>query len=121
MIYLSETYLNYNTLLNNNNLQYKLIRVDYPSNKKRVNICIYHKDFLPIKVNDVSYLKKCLNFNLSENGKQCNTTLIYYSPSQSSEELGIFLSNFELLLDYIGSRKPFVSIIVSDFNEMSKN
>ena len=50
-----------------------------------------------------------------------NITLIYRSPRQSSEEFDTFLSNFELLLDYIANRNPFVSIIVSDFNAKSNN
>ena len=95
---------------------YELIRVDHPSSQKRGGICIYHKDFLPIKVSNVSCLKDFLNFSLSAHGKQCNITLIYRSPSQSSEEFDTFLSNFELLLDYIANRNPFVSIIIGDFN-----
>ena len=62
---------------------------------------------------------ECLNFSLSVHGKQCNITLIYRSPSQSSEEFDIFLSNFELLLDYITNRNPFVSIM--HFNARSNN
>ena len=88
-ICLSETYLNHDTLSDNDNLWipgYELIRVDHSSNQKRGGICIYHKDFLPIKVNNRSCLKEFLNFNLCVYGKQYNITLIYRSPSQSSEE-----------------------------------
>ena len=119
IICLSETCLNHDTLSGNDNLKipgYELIRVNQPSNQKRGGICIYHKDFFPIKVNNVSCLKECLNFSLSVHGRQCNITLIYCSPSQSSEEFDTFLSNFELLLDYIANRNPFVSIIIGDFN-----
>ena len=122
IICLSETYPNHDTLSDNDNLKipgYKLIRVDHPSNQKRGGICIYHLDFLPIKVNNVSCLKECLNFSLSVYGKQCNITLIYRSPSQSSEEFVTFLSNFELLLDYITNCNPFVSMIIGDFNARS--
>ena len=124
IICLSETYLNHDTLSENDNLKipgYALIRVDHPSNQKRGGICIYHKDFLSIKVNNVSCLKEYLNFGLSVYGKQCNITLIYHSASQSSEEFDTFLSNFELLLNYIPNRNPFVSIIIGDFNARSKN
>ena len=100
---------------------YELIRVDHPSNQKRGGVCVYHEDFIPIKVNNVSCLKECLNFSLIVYGKQCNITLIYRSPSQSSEEFDTFLSNFELLLDYIANRNPFVSIIIGDFNARSNN
>ena len=100
---------------------YELSRVDHPSNQKRGGICVYHKDFLPLKVNNISCLKKCLNFNLSVYGKQCNITLIYHSPHQSSGEFHISLSNFEFLLDYIANRNPFISIIIGDFNSRSNS
>ena len=102
IICLSETYLNHDTLCDNDNLGipgYELLRADHLSNQTQGVICIYHKDFVSIKVNNISCLKECLNFNLSVYGKQCNITLIYRSPSQSSEEFDTFLSNFELLLD----------------------
>ena len=72
IICLSETYLNHYTLSNNDTLQipgYKIIRVDHPSNQKRGGICIYHKDFIQIKLNNVCCLKQCLNFSLSVYGK----------------------------------------------------
>ena len=57
--------------------------------------------------------------NRSVDKKQCNITLIYCSPSQSLEKFDTFLSNFELLLDYIANRNPFVSIIIGDLNARS--
>ena len=97
----SETYLYYVTLSGNYNLRipgYELIGVDHPSNQRRGGIYIYHKEFLPIEVNNISCLKEYLNFNLSAYGKQCKITLIYRAPSQSSEEFDTFLSSFKLLL-----------------------
>ena len=117
-------YLNHDILFHDGNLRipgYKLIRVDNPLDQKRGGICIYHKDFLPVKVNNESNLKECLNFNLSVNRKQYNIILIYGSPSQSSEEFHTFLTNFELLLDNIANRSPFLSIIIDDCNGRSKN
>ena len=114
--------ISHDTLSDNDNLwipSYELIRVDHQSNKKRGGICIYHKDFLPVKVNNVSCLKECLNFNLSVHGKQCDITLIYRSLSQSSKEFYTFLSNFKLLLDSVANRNPFVSIIIGDLNARS--
>ena len=65
-------------------------------------------------------MKECLNLNLTLNGKQCNITLIYTSPSQSSEGFQTFLTNFELLLDNVANRNPFISIIIGNFNATSK-
>ena len=123
IICLSETYLNHDTLFDDENLRipgYELIRFDYPRIKKRRGIYIYHKDFLPIKVNNVKYSKTCLNSNLSVSGKQCNITLIYHSPSQSSD-FHTFLISFALLLDNVANGNQFVNIIIGDFNSMSRN
>ena len=60
-------------------------------------------------------------FQSSIYGKQCNITLIYRSPSQSSEDFDKFLSNFEFLLDYIANRNRLVSLIIGDCNARSNN
>ena len=60
IIRLSETYLNHDTLSDIYNLKipgYELVRVDHSSDQKRDGICIYHKDFRAIKVNNISCLK----------------------------------------------------------------
>ena len=66
-------------------------------------------------------MKECLNFSLSVYGKQCNITLIYRSPSQSSGDFDTFSWNSELLLVYIANRNSFVSITTGDFNKRSNN
>ena len=112
MVCLSETYLNHNTFFDDSNLQipgYELIRVDQPSYQKRGGNLLYNR-------NNISYLKECLNFNLSVNRKQCNITLIYRSPSQPSDEFHTLLTKFELLLDNIENLNLFVTIIFDNFN-----
>ena len=66
-------------------------------------------------------MKECLNFSLSVYGKQCNITLIYRSPSQSSGDFDTFSWNSELLLVYIANRNSFVSITTGDFNKRPNN
>ena len=76
---LSETHLNHDALSDNDNLKipcYELIRFDHPAIQKRGGTCLYHKDFLPIKVNNISCLKELLNFSLSLYGEQSYITLI---------------------------------------------
>ena len=54
IICLSETYLD--SSIDDESLEisgYYLIRSDHPSNKKRGGICIYYKNFLPLKVTGV--------------------------------------------------------------------
>ena len=57
IICLSETYIDYR--IDDENLEisgYYLIRSDHPSNVKCGGICIYYKNFLPLKVTDVRLL-----------------------------------------------------------------
>ena len=42
-------------------------------------------------------------------------------PSQSYSEFCLFLSNFEKLLSNINKRKPFLSVIIGDFNARSSS
>ena len=65
IICLSETYLD--SSIDDVSLEisgYYLIRSDHPSNKKRGGICIYYKNFLPLKVSDVRLLEECIDFDL---------------------------------------------------------
>ena len=52
-ICLSETYLDSSRTLNDNALQiegYNLVRADHPNDVKRVGVCIYYRESLPVKV-----------------------------------------------------------------------
>ena len=64
IICLSETYLDSTVPLDDENLVisgYNLIRSDHPSNTKHGGVCLYSKDYLPLWVLNISYLKECLN------------------------------------------------------------
>ena len=61
IICLSETYLD--SSIGDESLEisgYYLIRSDHPTNKKRGGICIYYKNFLPVKVTGVHLLEECI-------------------------------------------------------------
>ena len=65
IICLSETYLYSSTDYESLEISgYYLIRSDHPSNKKRGGICIYCKNFFPLKVTGVRLLEDCITFNL---------------------------------------------------------
>ena len=113
IICLLETYLKHDTLFYDGNLwipEYKLTMM-----------MIMTIIFSPRKIINVSYLKDYLNFSLSVNGRHCDITLIYHSPSQFSDEFHKCLTSFELLLDNIANRNPLGSIIIGDFMARSKN
>ena len=81
IICLSETYLDSTVPLDDVNLVisgYNLIRSDHPSNTKRGGVCLYYKNYLPLRVLNISYLKECLNFELKIGDKFC-----YFIPQAS--------------------------------------
>ena len=61
---------------------YYLISSVHLSNKKRGGICIYYKNFFPLKVTGV----RLLPFDLIISNKLCSFVALYRSPSQSQKD-----------------------------------
>ena len=95
---------------------YYLIRSDHPSNKKRGGICIYYKNFLPLKVTGVRLLEECIAFDLIISNKLCSFVALYRSPSQSQDDFATFSDNFEMTLDLVSKKNPFLIVVLGDFN-----
>ena len=90
---------------------YKLIRADHPDNIKRGGVCIYYKDFLPVRVIITPYFKEALLLEISYSNKKVMVSVIYRSPSQTNDEFDSFLSNLQLLLNDINYKKPSLSVV----------
>ena len=93
-ICLSETYLDSNTPLDDENLEisgFTLVCSDYPSNTKRGGVSLYCKNNLPVRVVNIGYLNECLTLELKVGDKMCNFVVLYRSPSQSQDEFETFL------------------------------
>ena len=102
IICVSETHLDSSTSSDDDNLAisgYNLIRSDHPSNNKRGGVCIYYKNFLPLRVLSIPYLRECINFELNIGGKICNFICLYRSPSQTQDKFEKFIDNLELNLE----------------------
>ena len=124
IICLSETYLDSTVPLDDVNLVisgYNLIRSDHPSNTKRGGVCLYYKNYLPLRVLNISYLKECLNFELKIGDKSCNFIALYRSPSQSQDDFETFSDNFEMTLETLAQKGSFLTTIIGDFNAKSCN
>ena len=124
IICLSETYLDSTVPLDDANLvmsRYNFIRSDHPSNTKRGGACLYYKNYLPLRVLNISYLKECLNFELKIGDKSCNFTALYRSPSQSQDDFETFSDNFEMTLETLAQKDSFLTTIIGDFNAKSCN
>ena len=82
IICLSETYLD--SSMDNESLEisgHYLICYDHPSNQRRGGICIYYKNFLPLKVSGVRLLEECIDFDLIIINKLCSFVAVCISPS----------------------------------------
>ena len=124
IICLSETYFDSSTSSDDDNLAisgYNLIRSDHPSNNKRGGVCIYYKNFLPLRVLGIQYLQECINFELNIGGKICNFISLYRSPSQTQDEFEKFIDNLELNLETLCQNNPFLIVLIGDLNAKSKN
>ena len=93
IICISESYLNSDTLSNDNNLNipgYNMSRADHASGNRRGGGCIYYKESLPIKMLNINYLQECICFDLKIGSKVCTIVSLYRSPSQSVMNLITF-------------------------------
>ena len=97
-----------------------LIRFDHQFNTKRWGVCLYHKNYLPLIVLSISYLKECLNFELKIGDKPCNFIALYMSPSQSQDDFETS-DNFELTLETLAQKSSFLTTIIGDSNAKSSN
>ena len=99
---------------------YNLVRSDHPANTKRGGVCLYYKTCLPLRVLDIQYLNECINFELKIGDKLCTFVALYRSPSQSLDNFETFIDNFELNLETLSRKNPFLLVAIGDFNAKSK-
>ena len=124
IICLSEIYLDSSTTSDDDNLAisgYNLIRSDHPSNNKRSGVCIYYKNFFPLRVLSIKCLQECINFELNIAGKICNFISLHRSPSQIQDEFEKFIDNLELNLKTLCQSNLFLIALIEDLNGKSKN
>ena len=98
-----------------------MIRADHPAKGKRGGVCMYYKNCVPLKVFDIRFLHKSIAFELQIGGKLCSFISLYRSPNQSYDDFVSFLDNFELTLDTLAQKNPFLMVALGDFNANSSN
>lgn len=124
VVCISETYLDPSTPSNDDNLEitgYTLVRSDHPSKTKGGRVCIYYKNYLPLKIVNINYLNECIRFEIKIGNKLCSFIILYRSPSQSQDEFETFLDNLELNLESSLQTNPFVVTVLGDFNAKLNN
>ena len=121
---LSETYLDSSISSDNDKLElpgYNLVRADKTTNTRRDGVCIYNHNSLPLKEIDIQFLNKCIHFEKIIGGKLCSFLCLYRSPSQTWDIFETFADNFELTLDSIINKNPFLIVALGDFDAKTTN
>ena len=124
IICLSEIYLDSSIPSDDENLElpgYNLVRTDNPTNTNRGGVCIYHHNSLPLKVIDIDVLNECINFEMRIGGKLCSFLYLYRSSSQTRDIFETFADNFDLTVDTIFNKNPFLVVALGDFNGKTTN
>ena len=124
MICLFESDLDSSVSSDNDNLyirDYNLVKADHRGNIKRVYVCVYFKESLPVSCLPNPYLKKCLIFEVSINNKRGYVVSMYRSPSQTSDDFNSFTTNLEKLVINISSTSPHFILIIGGFKAKSSN
>ena len=98
-----------------------MFRADHSSDNLRGGVCVYYKESLPIRLYNISYLQECIWFNLMISNKLCNIVSLYRTPSQNSDEFQNLINKLNLTLESITKKKPFLTILLGDFNAKHKN
>ena len=121
---LSETYLN--DTIPNNEIEIEgyssdIFDSDHPTNMKLGGACLYYKNTLPIKqCPDLHILDESIVVELTLSRKKLFFVVIYRSPSQTSDEFGLFLLRLELVIEHMCHEKPYCIILTGDFNSKTK-
>ena len=124
IICLSETYLDSSISSDHDNVElpgYNFVFTDNHRNTKRGSVCIYYHNSLPLKVIDIQLLNECINFEIRIGGKLCSFLCLYRSPSQTRDIFETFADNFEVTLDSIINKNPFLVVALGDFNAKTTN
>ena len=85
-----------------------------------MGVCIYYRNFLPLKLINIRYLNECITFVTKLGDKICNFGF-YRSPNQSKDDFENFCDNFELTLDALLATNPFLIVAIGYFNANSNN
>ena len=84
-------------------------------------MCIYFKNSLPLKLLDIQLLQEYINFEIKIADKTCHFISLCRPPSQFKEEFESFADNLERNLDSATLGKPYLIVVLGDFNAQQKD
>ena len=76
---------------------------------------------MPLNVIDIQLLNECINFEIRISGKLRSFLCLCRSLSQTGDIFETFADNFELTLDIIINKNPFLIVALGDFNAKTTN
>ena len=65
---------------------------------------------------NIKCLQECINLELINGDNLCSFIKLYRSPSQTHDDFETFMKNFELILDEINKKNPFLNVAFGVFN-----
>ena len=98
IISVPESYLNWDTLSSNDNLNilgHNMSRADHLPRNRRGGVSICYKESLPIKILNINYIQECISFYLIIGTKRCTNVSLYRSPRQSAHEFEIIFKQIK--------------------------
>ena len=81
---------------------------------------MYYKTCLPLRFLYIQHLNTCVNLELKIGDKLCTFVALCGSLSQSQDNFETFIDNFELNLETLSRKNPFLLLAVGDFNAKLK-
>ena len=69
---------------------------------------------------EIKYLQECINLELTVGENLCSFIVPYRSPSQTHDDFENFMKHFELNIDKINKKNPFLFAALGDLNAKSQ-
>ena len=72
-----------------------------------------------MRILSVQYSQECIDFEMEIGGIVCNFISLYRYPNQTLDDFETSSKNFELNLQNLAQRNPFLVLAIGDFNAKS--
>ena len=89
-----------------------MVRANHPANSKCEGVCMYYKNCLPLKVLYIRFIHESIAL-----GYKSMTNYVV----SSYDDFVLFLDNFELTIESLAQKNPFLMVALGDFNAKSSN
>ena len=96
------------------------LRADKAANIRNGGVCLYFKEYLPIKQrHDLEKIPETIVAEIKLNKKKIFFVLSYRHPNMTNEEVVAYMNSMNKIYESISKENPYVSILCGDFNARS--